>query len=277
MAIASPARWTENAPTTGWRRVQLRELWAYRELVYFLALRDIQAQYKQAAFGIAWAVVQPVAGVVLFTVVFSKLAHVSSEGIPYPVFALVGYLVWTYFSTTLSVAALSIVSNAHLVTKVYFPRIVAPLAALLPGFISLGPGLALLAVAMAVYGAPPTLAILALPLCLAAMVVVSLAFGLLFATVNVKYRDVGPVIATLTQLWLFASPVAYPSTLVTGGVRWLYYVNPAVGLIDAFRWSLVGGPWPGAELAVGAASTVVIFVFSLAYFARTERQFADIV
>jgi len=277
MAIAAPPSWTENAPAKGWRLLHLRELWEYRELVYFLALRDVQAQYKQAAFGIAWAVLQPLAGVLLFTVVFSKLAHISSEGISYPVFALVGYLVWTYFSTTITTAATSIVSNAHLVTKIYFPRVAAPLSALLPGFISLAPGLVLLAVLMMIEGAGTTIALVALPLCLIWMVVVSLGFSLLFAAVNVKYRDVGTVISTLTQLWLFACPVAYPSTLVTGAWRWLYYANPVVGLVDSFRWCLVGGPFRGAELAVGAAATLLVLGVAVMYFARTERQFADIV
>ncbi|HZU59671.1 MAG TPA: ABC transporter permease [Solirubrobacteraceae bacterium] len=277
MAIAARASWTENAPSKGWRLLHLRELWEYRELVYFLALRDIQAQYKQAAFGIAWAVVQPLAGVLLFTVVFAKLAHVSSEGIPYPVFALVGYLVWTYFSSTITTAATSIVTNAHLMTKIYFPRVAAPLSALLPGFISLAPGLVLLAVLMVIEGAGTTVALVALPLCLVWMVVVSLGFSLLFAAVNVKYRDVGTVISTLTQLWLFACPVAYPSSLVTGGWRWLYFANPVVGLIDSFRWCLVGTPFPGAEVAVSAATTLLVFGIGVAYFARTERQFADIV
>jgi ABC-type polysaccharide/polyol phosphate export permease len=277
MAIAAPAGWTENAPSKGWRLLHLRELWEYRELVYFLALRDIQAQYKQAAFGIAWAVLQPLAGVLLFTVVFSKLAHVSSEGISYPVFALVGYLVWTYFSSTITTATTSIITNAQLMTKIYFPRAAAPLSALLPGFISLAPGLVLLAILMAVEGTGTTVALVALPLCLIWMVVVSLGFSLLFSAVNVKYRDVGAVLTTLTQLWLFACPVAYPATLVTGGWRWLYYANPVVGLVDGFRWCLVGGPFRGAEMAVSAAATLIVFVIGVAYFARTERQFADII
>jgi ABC-type polysaccharide/polyol phosphate export permease len=277
MAIAAPPSWTENAPSKGWRLLHLRELWEYRELVYFLALRDIQAQYKQAAFGIAWAVLQPLAGVLLFTVVFAKLAHVSSEGIPYPVFALVGYLAWTYFSSTITTAATSIITNAQLMSKIYFPRVAAPLSALIPGFISLAPGLVLLAVLMAIEGAGTTVALVALPLCLIWMVVVSLGFSMLFAAVNVKYRDVGAVITTLTQLWLFACPVAYPATLVTGGWRWLYYANPVVGLVDGFRWSLVGGPFRGAEMAVSGAATIIVFAIGAAYFARTERYFADII
>lgn len=277
MAIAARADWTENAPSRGWRLLRVRELWEYRELVYFLALRDIKAQYNQAAFGIAWAVVQPLAGVLLFTVVFSKLAHVSSEGIPYPVFALVGYLVWTYFSNTITTATTAVVTNAHLMTKIYFPRAAAPLSSLLPGFISLAPGLVLLAALMAIDGAGTTITLVALPLCLIWMIVVSLGFSMLFSALNVKYRDVGSVITTLTQLWLFACPVAYPATLVTGSWRWLYYANPVVGLVDSFRWCLVGGPFRGAELAVSAATTVIVFAIAILYFARTESQFADIV
>src|SRR5215210_9385261 len=156
-------RWTENRPTRGLRAVRLRELWMYRELAFFLALRDVKARYKQAAFGIAWAVVQPVAGVVLFTFVFRKLASVESDGIPYPVFALIGFLAWTYFASTLAAAVASLVANSALVTKVYFPRLAAPVSALLPGLVNLAPGLVVLAILMIAYGVAPDAALLALP------------------------------------------------------------------------------------------------------------------
>jgi ABC-type polysaccharide/polyol phosphate export permease len=269
--------WTENRPTAGFRWPPVRELWAYRELTYFLALRDVKARYKQAAFGIAWAVVQPLAGVALFTLVFRRLAGVSSEGIPYPVFALCGYLAWTYFSSTLSTAALSLVANSELVRKVYFPRLAAPVSALLPGLINLAPGLVLLAVVMAIAGVAPSAALLALPLCLVALMTVALGVGLLLATVNVRYRDVASVIGTLIQLWLFASPVAYPSTLVSEGWRWVYALNPMVGVIDLFRWCLVGARWPGTELISSAAVGVALLVAGLLAFARAERRFADVI
>lgn len=277
MPSVATTGWTENRPAGRGPATRFAELWGHRELVYFLALRDIKARYKQAAFGIAWAVIQPVAGVVLFTIVFHRLARVTSEGIPYEVFALSGYLVWTYFASTLNTAAISLVSNAALVTKVYFPRLAAPVSSLVPGLLNLAPGLVVLAVLMAVRGVAPTLALLALPLCLVALMVVSLGVGLLLATLNVRYRDVGSVIGTLVQLWLFASPVAYPVGLVAESWRWVYALNPMVGVIELFRWSAVGGSWPGADLVPSAITALVLLVGGLVYFGRAERQFADVI
>lgn len=277
VAAEASGRWTENRPTRGLRAVRLRELWDYRELAYFLALRDVKARYKQAAFGVAWAVIQPVAGVALFTLVFRKLASVESDGLPYPVFALVGFLAWTYFASTLTAAVASLVANSALVTKVYFPRVTAPVSALLPGLINLLPGLAVLAVLMVHYRVAPNLALLAFPLCLLWLAAAALGVGLLLSTLNVRYRDVGSVVATLLQLWLFASPVAYPTSLVPPEWRALYSVNPMAGVIDAFRWSLVGGPAPGPEALVSLGTTVVLLVAGLTYFASSERRFADVI
>jgi ABC-type polysaccharide/polyol phosphate export permease len=277
MAAEPAARWTENRPSSGWGTLGLRELWAYRELAYFLALRDIKARYKQAFFGVAWALVQPVAGVVLFSVVFHKLAGVSTGGMPYAVFALSGYIVWTYFASTLNAAAVSLVSNADLVTKVYFPRIAAPVGALLPGLMSFAPGLVLLAVLMAVLGVAPTLALLALPLSLLWLAAAAFSVGLLVAALNVQYRDIGTVVATLIQLWLFATPIAYPAALVTGGWRWVYALNPMAGVVETFRWCVAGGPAPGAPALVSLASTLAVLIVALLYFSRVERRFADVI
>lgn len=277
MAVEEGARWTENRPTSGLHGLGLRELWKYRELTYFLALRDVKARYKQAVFGIAWALLQPIAGVVLFSVVFRKLAAVPSDGMPYAVFALSGYLVWTYFAATLLTAAVCLVSNADLVTKVYFPRLAAPVSALLPGLINLAPGAVLLAAAMAYYGVAPGPALALLPLCLLWLLAVALGVGLLLAALNVQYRDVGAVIGTLIQLWLFASPVAYPASLVAGGWRWIYALNPMAGVITTFRWSIADGPAPGAPALVSIAVTVVILAVALLYFTRVERRFADVI
>jgi lipopolysaccharide transport system permease protein len=267
----------ENRPTAGMRVLGLRELWGYRELIFFLALRDVKARYKQAVFGIGWALIRPLAGVAVFTVVFRQLANVPSEGLPYIVFALLGLLVWTYFSSTLNDATTSLVSNASLVTKVYFPRLAAPLAALLPGLIDLVLGLVLLGVLMAYFGITPGPALVALPLCLLAVMVVALGAGLLLATLNVRYRDVGAIIGLLTQLWLLASPVAYPSSLVGSDWRWLYAVNPMTGVIDLFRWAILGTATPGPEVLVSFAVGLALLAGGLVYFLRTERQFADVI
>jgi ABC-type polysaccharide/polyol phosphate export permease len=277
VAAEGAGGWTENRPTAGARALDLRELWHYRELLFFLALRDVKARYKQAFFGVAWSVLQPFAGVAVFTIVFRRLAHVPSDGIPYAVFALLGFTVWTYFSASLGAATQSLVSNASLVTKVYFARLVAPLAALLPALIGLAVGLILVAALMAGYAIAPGVEVLALPLCLLGLMAAALGPGLLFGAINVKYRDVGTVLGLLTQLWLFASPVAYPSTLVGGTWRYVYAINPMAGVIDSFRWSLLGAPAPGPRLLVSLATGAALLAVGLWTFQRTERQFADVI
>lgn len=277
MSAATAVQWKENRPTGGTRALHPRELWEYRELVLFLALRDFKAKYKQAVFGVGWAVIQPVAGVLVLTVVFRKLAGVPSDGIPYIVFALVGFVVWSYFAGSLAAASASLVQNAALVTKVYFPRIAAPVAALLPGLIQLVLGLALVVSLMAYYGIVPGAKAAAFPLVLVGAVVVALGVGLFFAALNVKYRDVGNLLGLLMQLWLLASPVAYPSSLVPDAWRWVYALNPMVGVLDSARWLLVDAPSPGADVIASAASAVFLLVLGVVYFQRTERQFADLI
>jgi len=277
VAAESAGGWTENRPTAGARALDLRELWRSRELLYFLALRDVNARYKQAFFGVAWSVLQPFAGVAVFTIVFRGIADVPSDGIPYPLFALLGFTVWTYFSTSVGAATQSLVANASLVTKVYFARLVAPLAALLPGLIGLGVGLVLAGVLMAGYGIAPGVEALALPLCIVGVIGVALGPGLMFGALNVKYRDVTTVVGLLMQLWLFASPVAYPSTVVHGGWRYVYALNPMAGVLDAFRWSLLNAPPPGPWLLVSVASGAVLLGIGLWTFQRTERDFADVI
>ncbi|CAN5564053.1 ABC transporter permease [soil metagenome] len=276
---ATVDRWVENAAPDlrTRRRLDLRELWAYRELVWFFAARDVKVRYKQTALGAVWAVVQPVAGSIVFTVVFRRLARVPSDGVPYLVFAFAGMAAWSYISASLNAATMSLVGNVSLVTKVWFPRIAAPVAAVLPGLVDLGISLVLLAVLMAVTGVVPSLALVFLPLCVAGFVVLALGFGLALATYNVEYRDVKNVIGLLIQLWLFASPVAYPSSLVKGAWRYLYAVNPMAGLLDLFRWSTLGTPAPGLPLLVSLASMAAISAFGLRSFLKAERRFADVI
>lgn len=277
MSAVARARWVENRPTRGAPSLSLPELWRYRELIWLLALRDIQARYKQAVFGIGWAFVQPLISVAIFTFVFRGLADVPSDGQPYPLFALVGVAAWQYFSTSLNTATTSMVSNAALVTKVYFPRIAAPIAAMVPGLLALTLSLLVVAAMMGWYGVAPHMGLLALPLCILGIMAVSFGTGLLLATLNVKYRDVNHVLGFLVQLWLFASPVAYPSSLVPSQWRWLYAVNPMTGIIDTFRWAVIAGPPPSWYLLVSAASGTVLLTAGLWYFQRTERQFADVI
>ena len=274
---AGAAGWVENRPRTGLLRLDLGELWAYRELAGFMALRDVRVRYKQAALGIGWAVFQPLAGAVVFTFVFQRLADVQSDGLPYPVFAFAGLLAWNYTSGAVIKATQSLVSNAGLVTKVYFPRLLIPLAAVLPGLLDLAVSLPVVVVLWAVYDVWPGWAVLTLPLWVAAAMTVALSVGLLLAALNVRYRDVNQAISLLVQLWLFLSPVAYPTSTVPEAWRPVYALNPMVAVVEGFRWSLLGGPAPGAESLVSAAVTVALLAAGLVYFQRTERRFADVI
>jgi lipopolysaccharide transport system permease protein len=269
--------WVENRPTAGRRAVDWRELWRYRELVAFLALRDLQVRYKQAAFGMLWAVVQPLAGLVVFTVVFDRLAKVPSDGVPYPLFALVGMTVWTLFSGGLNGATTSLVANAALVSKVYFPRIAAPLASVLPRLVDFAVALGLLAVLLVVTGRLPGVQVVLLPLVALWTVVLAFGVGLALATVQVRFRDAHHALTLLVQLWLYASPVAYPSSLVPDEWRWAYALNPVAGILDTARWVLLDTAPPGWPVAVSLAVTAVLLVLGLRTFARGERRFADVI
>ena len=273
----STAGWVENRPRTGLLRLDLGELWAYRELAGFIALRDVRVRYKQAALGIGWAVFQPLAGAVVFTFVFQRLADVQSDGLPYPVFAFAGLLAWNYTSGAVIKATQSLVSNAGLVTKVYFPRLLIPLAAVLPGLLDLAVSLPVLAVLCVVYGVGPGWAVLTLPLWIAAAMVVAFAVGLLLAAVNVRYRDVNQAISLAVQLWLFLSPVAYQTSTVPEAWQPVYALNPMVGVVEGFRWCLLGGPAPGPWSLLSAAVTLALLGVALVYFQRTERRFADVI
>jgi ABC-type polysaccharide/polyol phosphate export permease len=269
--------WVENRATRGLRGVDLRELWQYRELVGFLALRDVKLRYKQTAFGVAWAVLQPLAGVAVFTFVFRRLAGVPSDGMPYVVFGFVGYAAWAFVSGGVTRAMASLVENAALVTKVWFPRIAAPLAAVVPGVLDLAVSLVVLALLLVVTGTAPTAAVALVPLTLLWLTAVALGVGLWLAALNVQYRDVRQLSGLLLQLWLFASPVAYPTRLVPGGWRLVYGLNPLVGSLDAFRWSVAGGPAPGAPALVSSVVTVVVLVTGGVYLRHAERRFADVI
>jgi lipopolysaccharide transport system permease protein len=269
--------WVENRPSRGFRGPGLRELWRYRELGGFLALRDLKVRYKQAVFGAAWAVFQPLAGVVVFTLVFRRLAKVPSDGIPYPLFVFAGLAVWSYHASSVTRATQSLVGNAPLVTKVYFPRQLVPLAAVLPGLVDLALSLLMLGVLLVVYQTAPSWAVLTLPLWLVALVATTLGVGLWLSALNVQYRDINHAITLFIQLWLFVSPVAYPSSMVEGGWRLLYALNPMAGVIDAFRWALLRGPRPGPTLLISLAVTAVLLVSGVLYFQRTERRFADVI
>lgn len=270
--------WIENRPSRGLRGPDLKELWLYRELGGFLALRDLKVRYKQAVFGAAWAVFQPLAGVLVFTLVFRRLAKVPSDGIPYPLFAFAGLALWSYHASSVTRATQSLVGNAPLVTKVYFPRLLMPLAAVLPGLVDLALSLLTLGVLLVIYGTAPGWEVLTLPVWVGMLMATSFGTGLWLSALNVQYRDVNQAIALVVQLWLFLSPVAYPSSMVGGGLRTVYALNPMVGVLEGFRWAVLDGPRPaGSMLLASTAVMLVLLVSGLLYFQRTERRFADVI
>jgi ABC-2 type transport system permease protein/lipopolysaccharide transport system permease protein len=252
-------------------------LWRSRELIGYFALRDLRLRYRQAALGVVWVLFQPIATVVVFTIVFSRLAGVGSEGIPYPLFALVGLVTWTYFASSVLAGSNSLVSNVNLVTKVYFSRLAAPSAALLPPAVDLAVSMGLVAGMAAYYRVFPGLRIAGVVLWLLLLVATALAMALWLSAINVRYRDVQHAVAPVLQLWLFASPVAYPATYFSGWHELIYALNPMVGVIGLGRWSLLGAPWPGWALVVSTGSAVLLLVCGLAYFHRAQRSFADFI
>jgi lipopolysaccharide transport system permease protein len=265
-------------PSRGWS-LGLRDLYPYRELLYFLGWRDIKVRYKQTVLGAAWAVIQPVMMMLVFGLFFGRLAGIGSDGVPYPVFAFAALVPWTFFAQALRGASDSVVSSERLVSKVYFPRLLIPIASALSFLVDFVLAFAVLLLIMAGYGIYPTWRfVLVAPLMLFALVV-SLAVGILLAALNVRYRDVRYVVPFLVQLWLFASPVGYSTTLVPPGFwRTVYGLNPMAGVVEGFRWSLAGTHTaPGPTVLVSAAVSVLLLVGALAYFRRTERTFADVI
>jgi lipopolysaccharide transport system permease protein len=265
-------------PTQGWVALKLRELWDYRELVYFLVWRDIKVRYKQTALGAGWAIIQPFFTMVVFSLFFGKLAKVPSDGIPYPVFTFCALIPWQLFAFALNESSNSLVSNERLVTKVYFPRLAIPIAGVLAGLVDFAIAFVVLIAMMLFFGIVPTVAIVALPLFVLLAVVTALAVGLWLSALNVQYRDVRYTIPFLTQFWLFITPIAYPSSIVPEQWRALYGLNPMAGVVEGFRWALLGRS--GAEaptIIVSSVVVVLLLIGGLAYFRRMERTFADVV
>ena len=255
----------------------LRELWQARELVALFAQRDLRVRYRQAALGVLWVLGQPVAGVLVFTVVFAHLTQVNTAGVPYPMFALAGLLAWNYFVGVVVSGSDVLVDNSSLVTKVYFQRLAAPVSALLPPLVDLLVAAGLLVPLWLAYQVFPGWRLLALPLWVLLLIVTALGPCLWLSALNVRYRDVRHAIAPLLQIGLFLSPVAYPATELTGWARWVYALNPMAGPIDFGRWCLLGSAWPGWTLAVSTGSALLLFGLGYRYFRRSERSFADVV
>ena len=266
------------APSQGWVSVRLSEVWAYRELLYFLVWREIKVRYKQTAIGVSWAIVQPFMTMVVFSVVFGRFAGIPSDGVPYPVFAYCALLPWQLFAFALAESTNSVVNNQRLLTKVYFPRVILPLAAIGVGLVDFGLAFLVLFGLMAYFGVGLASAIWTVPLWAALGVVTALGAGLWLSALNVAYRDIRYAVPFLTQIWLFATPVAYPTSIVPEAWRPLYALNPMVGVVDGFRWALLGTSRPALmTVGVSAASVLLLLASGLYYFRRTERTFADII
>jgi lipopolysaccharide transport system permease protein len=265
-------------PPRAWLELRLREVWMYRELLYFLIWRDLKVRYKQTVIGVAWVILQPIMSMGAFTLFFGRLAKLPSDGLPYPVFYFAALLPWTYFATALGKATAVVVGSQNLITKVYFPRLILPLSAVLSGLVDFGIAFLVMLVLVVKYRLHPGLHMIWLLLFLLLALATALGVGLWLSALNALYRDVGHVLPFIVQFWMLASPVAYPSSLVPVKWRWLYGLNPMAGVIEGFRWALTGhGQPPGALMVASAAAVVALLVGGALFFQRMEGTVADLV
>jgi lipopolysaccharide transport system permease protein len=268
--------WIE--PIPGWANLKLTELWDYRELLYFLIWRDVKVRYKQAALGAAWAILQPLLTMLIFSLIFGLFAKVPSDGTPYPLFAFTALVPWNFFAAALGQSSNSVVGSANLISKVYFPRLAIPLAAVLAGLVDFGIAFLVLCGMMIYYKQPPTIHVLLLPVFVALELCAALGVGFWLSAMNVKYRDVRYVVPFLVQFWMYASPIIYPSSLIPMRYRTLYALNPMVGVVDGFRWALLGTKTPpGPVVLVSGVMTILFLIGGAMYFRRMEAHFADVV
>jgi lipopolysaccharide transport system permease protein len=264
-------------PQKGWRTLDYKELWAYRELLYVLAMRDIKVRYKQTVLGFAWAIIQPVMLMIVFSIFFGRLAQMPSDGVPYPIFVYAGLLPWTFFSNSITSSANSLVGSAHLVSKVYFPRLIIPLASIGSGLVDFVIAAAILLLLMIYYGIDWSFNLLMTPVLVAGVILTALGVGTCLAALNVAYRDFRYVVPFLVQLWLFATPVVYPASLVPQQWQWTLYLNPMAGVIEGFRATFLDRPFDIVGMLISLLIAAALFVAGVAYFEKVERGFADII
>ena len=275
-AITAPVIRIE--PSRGWVSLKLHELWEYRELLYFLTWRDIKVRYKQTVLGAAWAIIQPFFTMVVFSLFFGRLAGIPSDGVPYPIFSFAALVPWTFFANGLNQSSNSLVSSASLITKVYFPRLAVPIATVFSGVVDFALAFFVLLGMMLYYGVIPTVNALWIPLFFLLALTTSLGVGLWLSALNVEFRDVRYVVPFLTQFWMFSTPIAYPSSLLSEPWRTLYGLNPMVGVVEGFRWALLGTETaPGPSIVASSFMALALLVGGLFYFRRMEKTFADIV
>jgi len=265
-------------PSRGWVSLKLGELWKYRELLYFLVWRDVKVRYKQTVLGVAWAIIQPVVTMIVFSLFFGRLAKIPSDGVPYPLFNLTALVPWNLFSNGLNHVSNSMVDSSNLIKKIYFPRLVVPIGALLSGFVDFALAFIVLLGMMLYYGMIPTVNVLFLPLFILLTLITSLGTGLWLSALNVRYRDVRYIVPFMIQLWLFATPIVYPSSMLPEPWRTIYGINPMVGVIEGSRWALLGtNTAPGPIIIVSSIAALALLVSGAYYFRRMEKTFADIV
>lgn len=266
---------------SGWKPLDPHDLWRYRELFYFLTWRDVKVRYKQTSLGAAWAVLQPLGNMILFTLLFGRLAKLPSDGIPYPLFAYAGLLPWTFFANAVGSSGNSLVGSSHLITKVYFPRMIIPASAILAGLVDLGISFVVMAALMVWYGVPVSGSILMMPILVLLTAILALGVGMWLSALHVRYRDIRYLIPFLIQFWMFATPVIYPASLMPERYRMIYFLNPMSGLIEAYRVALLGGV-NGAKfnlvtLGMAGGLAILMLIYATYHFRRMEKTFADIV
>lgn len=274
-----PARTRDTViePTRGWRSLDLRELWAFRELLRVLVERDVRVRYKQTALGFAWAIIQPVMAMVVFSIFFGNFAKIPSDGLPYPIFVYAALLPWMFFANAITTSSSSLINSTNLVSKVYFPRLIIPLSSVGVGFVDFAVASSVLLLMMLYYGIGWSLNLLMAPLLAVGVMIAALGVGTLLSALTVAYRDFRYVVPFMVQIWMFATPVAYPASIVPDGWRWLFYLNPMTGIIEGFRSAFLDRPFDFAALLVSLVVILLTFLVGVAYFEKVERRFADII
>jgi len=264
-------------PPKKWVPVDFQELWNYRELLLSFTRRDIKIRYKQTALGFLWAIIQPLFMMLIFTIIFGGFAKIPSDGIPYPLFSFAALLPWMLFSEGLTRSTMSMVANSNIITKVYFPRLIMPISGILSPLVDFAVSITILILMMAYYGFVPTINVIFLPLFILLALATSLGVGLWLSALNVKYRDFQYTVPFIIQLWMYASPVVYPASMLPQSIRFLYGLNPMAGVIEGFRWALLGTAVPSSMIFVSVCVVVVLLVSGMFYFRRMEQYYADIV
>ena len=264
-------------PSRGWRAFDLNELWAYRGLLLVLTMRDIKVRYKQTVLGFTWAIIQPVMLMIVFSIFFGRLARMPSEGIPYPIFVYSALLPWTFFANSIGASANSLLGSVHLVSKVYFPRLIVPLSSIGAGLVDFAISASVLLLLMAWYGVGWTFNLLAAPILVAGVVFIALGVGTCLSALTVTFRDFRYIVPFMVQFWMFATPVVYPASLVPQSWRWLLYLNPMAGMIEGFRSAFLGRPFDIPALSISFVVAFILFLVGIAYFEKVERRFADII